>query len=130
MHTCTVDILRKFDTMMESVIPQLPTSFEDVSDPDGKSALIWMLGEYGEVHPRELYRYSYVFHKNSFSLYLSLSLFSLFLPLSHFIFCDSTFSPLPLISLILVYTLCFACEFFADVKFCLLCISYDSPVIA
>lgn len=115
---------------MESVIPQLPTSFEDVSDPDGKSALIWMLGEYGEVHPRELYRYSYVFHKNSFSLYLSLSLFSLFLPLSHFIFCDSTFSPLPLISLILVYTLCFACEFFADVKFCLLCISYDSPVIA
>ena len=115
---------------MESVIPQLPTSFEDVSDPDGKSALIWMLGEYGEVHPRELYRYSYVFHKNSFSLYLSLSLFSLFLPLSHSIFCDSTFSPLPLISLILVYTLCFACEFCADVKFCLLCISYDSPVIA
>ena len=47
---CTVDILRKFDTMMESVIPQLPTSFDDVSDPDGKSALIWMLGEYGEVH--------------------------------------------------------------------------------
>ena len=68
---------------MESVIPQLPTSFEDVSDPDGKSALIWMLGEYGEVHvqPCELYRCSYAFHKNSdllFSLYLSLSL-SIFL---------------------------------------------------
>jgi hypothetical protein len=45
-----VDILRKFDNMMESVIPQLPTSFEDVTDPDGKSALIWMLGEYGEVN--------------------------------------------------------------------------------
>lgn len=35
--------------MVESVIPQLPTSFEDVTDPDGKSALIWILGEYGEV---------------------------------------------------------------------------------
>ena len=44
-----IDILRKFDTMVESIIPQLPTSFEDVTDPDGKSALIWILGEYGEV---------------------------------------------------------------------------------
>ena len=45
-----VDILRRFDNMVESIIPQLPTSFEDVTDPDGKSALIWILGEYGEVN--------------------------------------------------------------------------------
>ena len=48
LYLC-IDILRRFDNMVESVIPQLPTSFEDVTDPDGKSALIWILGEYGEV---------------------------------------------------------------------------------
>ena len=43
------DILRKFDNMVEVILPQLPTSFSSISDPEGKSALIWILGEYGEV---------------------------------------------------------------------------------
>ena len=46
------DILRKFDNMVEVILPQLPTSFSSISDPEGKSALIWILGEYGEVRGR------------------------------------------------------------------------------
>ena len=49
VHVC-VDILRRFDDMVESIIPQLPTSFDDITEPDGRSALIWILGEYGEVN--------------------------------------------------------------------------------
>ena len=44
-----IDILRKFDDMIEVILPQLPTSFDAVSDPEGKAALVWILGEYGEV---------------------------------------------------------------------------------
>ena len=44
-----VGILRKFDDMVEVILPQLPTSFEAIVDPEGKAALIWILGEYGEV---------------------------------------------------------------------------------
>ena len=44
------DILRKFDDMIEVILPQLPTSFDTVTDPEGKAALIWILGEYGEVY--------------------------------------------------------------------------------
>ena len=47
------DILRKFDNMVEVILPQLPTSFSRISDPEGKGALIWILGEYGEVRGRE-----------------------------------------------------------------------------
>ena len=43
------DILRKFDDMIEVILPQLPTSFDSIVDPEGKAALIWILGEYGEV---------------------------------------------------------------------------------
>ena len=46
------DILRKFDNMVEVILPQLPTSFSRISDPEGKGALIWILGEYGEVRGR------------------------------------------------------------------------------
>ena len=60
IHTCVrvclvidtsfiADILRKFDNMVEVILPQLPTSFSSISDPEGKGALIWILGEYGEV---------------------------------------------------------------------------------
>ena len=45
---CT-DILRKFDDMIEVILPQLPTSFDTITDPEGKAALLWILGEYGEV---------------------------------------------------------------------------------
>lgn len=47
---CVPDILRKFDDMIEVILPQLPTSFDTVTDPEGKAALIWILGEYGEVY--------------------------------------------------------------------------------
>ena len=46
------DILRKFDNMVEVILPQLPTSFSRISDPEGKGALIWILGEYGEARGR------------------------------------------------------------------------------
>ena len=45
-----VGILRKFDDMVEVILPQLPTSFDAIADPDGKAALIWILGEYAEVY--------------------------------------------------------------------------------
>ena len=43
------DILRKFDNMVEVIVPKLPTSLENVTDPEGRTALLWILGEYGEV---------------------------------------------------------------------------------
>lgn len=47
-YICT-DILRKFDDMIEVILPQLPTTFDSINDPEGKAALVWILGEYGEV---------------------------------------------------------------------------------
>lgn len=44
-----LDVLREFDTLVEVILPHLPTSFKGVTEEDGKSALIWILGEYGEV---------------------------------------------------------------------------------
>ena len=35
--------------MIEVILPQLPTSFDTITDPEGKAALLWILGEYGEV---------------------------------------------------------------------------------
>lgn len=49
IYCAPTDILRKFDDMVEVILPQLPTSFSSISDPEGRSALIWILGEYGEV---------------------------------------------------------------------------------
>ena len=49
LYAC-VDILRKFDDMIEVILPQLPTTFDSIHDPEGRAALIWILGEYGEVH--------------------------------------------------------------------------------
>ena len=46
---CVLDILRKFDDMIEVILPQLPTSFDSITNPEGRAALIWILGEYGEV---------------------------------------------------------------------------------
>ena len=43
------DILRKFDNMVEVILPQLPSDFDSITDPEGKAALLWILGEYGEV---------------------------------------------------------------------------------
>jgi hypothetical protein len=49
------NILRKFDDMIEVILPQLPTSFDTVTDPEGKAALLWILGEYGESLPNTPY---------------------------------------------------------------------------
>ena len=46
---CCLDILRKFDDILECVLPKLPASFREFTDPEGKAALLWILGEYGEV---------------------------------------------------------------------------------
>ena len=48
-HNFYIDVVREYDTLVEVIIPQLPTSFKGITDADGKSALIWILGEYGEV---------------------------------------------------------------------------------
>ena len=44
-----LDILRQFENMVEVILPHLPASLDSVPDPSGKAALIWILGEYGEV---------------------------------------------------------------------------------
>lgn len=49
MRFIYADILRKFDHMGEVILPQLPTDIGSIIDPYGKAALIWILGEYGEV---------------------------------------------------------------------------------
>jgi AP-4 complex subunit beta-1 len=49
------NILRKFDDMIEVILPQLPTSFDSITDPEGRAALIWILGEYGESLPNTPY---------------------------------------------------------------------------
>ena len=46
---CAADILRQFENMVEVILPRLPSSLDLVPDPSGKAALIWILGEYGEV---------------------------------------------------------------------------------
>jgi len=35
--------------MVEVILPQLPRTLEDIVDPEGRAAMIWILGEYGEV---------------------------------------------------------------------------------
>ena len=42
-------ILRKFDNMLEAVLPKLSLTCVTHSDPEGKAAFIWIIGEYGEV---------------------------------------------------------------------------------
>lgn len=49
------NILRKFDDMVEVILPQLPDDLTSISDPEGKAALIWILGEYGESLPNTPY---------------------------------------------------------------------------
>ena len=46
---CSIGILRRFEDMVEVILPQLPMNFDSVSDAEGKAAFIWILGEYGEV---------------------------------------------------------------------------------
>ncbi len=44
-----VEIALSCDSMVAMILPYLPSSVLNVSEPEGKAALIWMLGEYGKV---------------------------------------------------------------------------------
>ena len=42
-------LLRRYPARASSVIPSLHKALRQVTDPDGRSAVVWMLGEYGEI---------------------------------------------------------------------------------
>ncbi len=44
-----VEIALSCDSVVAMILPYLPSSVLNVSEPEGKAALIWMLGEYGKV---------------------------------------------------------------------------------
>mmetsp|Transcript_17792 Transcript_17792/g.43541 ORF Transcript_17792/g.43541 Transcript_17792/m.43541 type:complete len:791 (+) Transcript_17792:1027-3399(+) len=50
-ETCVVlmDILRKFPDRYEDVIPSLQTVLKSVEAPEGRAAVVWLIGEYGET---------------------------------------------------------------------------------
>ena len=43
------DILRKFEDTHETILPRILASYDIMTNPLGKAALIWIIGEYGEV---------------------------------------------------------------------------------
>ena len=43
------DILRKFEDTHEAILPRILASYDIMTNPLGKAALIWIIGEYGEV---------------------------------------------------------------------------------
>ena len=42
-------ILRQDESLEELILPELPKNSSVISEVEGKAALIWILGEYGEV---------------------------------------------------------------------------------
>uniref|UniRef100_A0A6U3AKM9 Beta-adaptin appendage C-terminal subdomain domain-containing protein n=2 Tax=Lotharella globosa TaxID=91324 RepID=A0A6U3AKM9_9EUKA len=50
-ETCVVlkDILRRFPDRYEDVIPSLQTCLKSVEAPEGRVAVIWLMGEYGDT---------------------------------------------------------------------------------
>lgn len=44
-----VDILRKYENTHETILPRLPSCYDVMTRHQGKAALIWIIGEYGEV---------------------------------------------------------------------------------
>ena len=45
------DLLRKFTTDFANVIPSIESCVDLITEPNGRAALIWILGEYGENIP-------------------------------------------------------------------------------
>ena len=43
------DLLLKYEKSTIAVLPQIAQCLEIVQDPKGLSAIIWILGEYGQV---------------------------------------------------------------------------------
>jgi len=56
-QTCIVvkDLLRKYPERYEEVIPAVQKCLKSVDDVDGKVAVLWMVGEYGESIPEAPY---------------------------------------------------------------------------
>ena len=47
---CTyIGILRQDESLEEMILPELPKNVNTITESEGKAALIWILGEYGEV---------------------------------------------------------------------------------
>lgn len=44
-----VDLLLKYEKSAIAVLPQVAQCLEIVQDPKGLAAIIWILGEYGQV---------------------------------------------------------------------------------
>ena len=44
-----IDLLLKYEKSTIAVLPQMAQCLEIVQDPKGLSAIIWILGEYGQV---------------------------------------------------------------------------------
>jgi len=42
-------ILRQDESLEEMILPELPKNVNTITESEGKAALIWILGEYGEV---------------------------------------------------------------------------------
>jgi len=48
IYLCT-GILRQDESLEELILPELPKNSSIITEVEGKAALIWILGEYGEV---------------------------------------------------------------------------------
>jgi len=57
-------ILRQDESLEELILPELPKNSSIISEVEGKAALIWILGEYGEVRVNifSMIQYLQVFH--------------------------------------------------------------------
>lgn len=44
-----LEILRNYESMLEVILPSLPTTAAGMSAPEGRAAFVWILGEYGDV---------------------------------------------------------------------------------
>jgi len=50
LSVCVIeDLLLKYEESTIAVLPQMAQCLEIVQDPNGLSAIIWILGEYGQV---------------------------------------------------------------------------------
>lgn len=42
------DIFRKYPNRFEGIIPELFENLNDLSDPEAKASMIWIIGEYAD----------------------------------------------------------------------------------
>lgn len=53
--TTMTNVLRKYEEMHEMILPRLTNCYDIMSSPQGKSSLIWIIGEFGESLPDSPY---------------------------------------------------------------------------